>query len=95
MLTQQCHRRLKLCLRNAVGAGKNDGGCGFNLVVIKLTKVLHINLNFTCIRHGDLKAKNNIVIGHLFHSDNHVAEFAYAGGFDHDTVGIVLLNHLS
>ena len=94
MLTQQCHRRIQLRLRNGIGTGQDDGGGRFNLVVVELAKVLHIDLNLACIRHRYSAAQNHIFVGYLFHSGNHIGQLAHTGGLNYDPVGMIALNDL-
>ena len=73
---------MKLLLGNTIGTGQHDCGSGFHLIVIKLAKVLHINLDLTCIYH-----RNGIAQGHtlyLFHRCDHIRQLAHTGGLDDD-----------
>ena len=95
MLPQHCNGIIQLCLRNIGSTGEDDGGGCFDLIVIELPKVLHINLDLTGIGNSHFIANDHIVAGDLFHSGHHIAELANAGGFNHNTVGVVLLDNLS
>ena len=94
MLSQQFHCGIQLCLRYGIGTGQDDGGCGFNLVVVELTEVLHIDLHLAAVHNGHSVTQRNIISGNLFHSTNNIGQLAYTGGFDDNTVGVVLFNNL-
>ena len=94
MLTNQGNGCIQLCLRSGIGTGEDDGGSGFDLVVVELTEVLHIDLHLACITDSHGVAQSDLVIGDLFHSGNHIGQLADTGGFDDDPVGVILLDHL-
>ena len=94
VLPQQRNGSIQLGLRNRIGTGQDDSRSRFDLVIIELTKVLHIDFHLVGIRHSHLRAQNHIMPGHLLHSGNHVTEFTNAGGFDEDAIGMILLDHL-
>ena len=94
MLPEHCNSRIQLLLGNAVSTGQDDGGGGFNLVVIELSKVLHIHLYLASIHHGNSAIQGNILICDLLHSGNHIGQLANTGGFNHNTVGVVLTDNL-
>ena len=94
MLTDQRHRSIQLLLGNRVGAGQDDGGCGLDLIVIELTKVLHIDLDLAGIRHRHRMAQSHLVIRDLLHGGDHIGQFAHAGGFDNDAVRGVVPDYL-
>ena len=91
---QHSNSGIQLLLRDAVGTGQDNGRSSFDLVIVELTEVLHINLNLTGIYNRHCAVQNHILIGHLFHSRHHIGQLAHTGGFNHDPVGIVLCNHL-
>ena len=95
MLPEQSHGSIQLCLGNGIAPGQNDGGSGFDLVVVELAEVLHVNLHLTRIRHGNGIAQGYILARHLFHSGNHIGELTDAGGLDDNPVGMILVNDLS
>ena len=95
MLTEHSHGSIQLLLRNAIGTGQDDGTGGFDLVIIELTKVLHIHFYLAGIHHGNSTVQHHIVVSNLLHCRNHIGQLAYAGGFDDDTVGVILGDHLS
>ena len=94
MLSQQRHSRIQFCLSDGIGTGEDDGRSSFNLIVVELAKVLHINLNLAGIGNSDLIAQHHISTGHLLHSRYNIAELANTGGFDNDSLGSILSNHL-
>ena len=94
VLTQQRNPCIELCLRNRIGTGKDDGGSGFNLVVIELAKVLHIHLDFAGIRHSDSVAQCHFLIGYLVDGADHIGQLANTGGLNNYTVRMILLDHL-
>ena len=94
VLANQCHGIVQLVLRNAIGTGQNNGAGSFDLVVVELTKVLHIHLHLAGIGHGHGVAQNYILADHLLHSGHNITELAHTGGLDHDAVRVILLDHL-
>ena len=94
VLPQQGNGRIQLGLGNVSGTGKDNGGSSFDLVVVELAKVLHIDLNLTCIGHSDLITEDNIVARNLLHRGYHIAELTHTGRLDDDTVGVILLDDL-
>ena len=94
VLAQQRHSSIQLGLRNGIGAGQDDGGGGFDLIVVELTKVLHVDLDLARVRNGDSIAQHHIVSGDLLHSSDHVGQLAHAGGLDDDSIRMVLADDL-
>ena len=94
MLSQHGNSRIQLLLRNAVGAGENNGLRRFDLVVIKFAEVLHVDLDLARIHNRNRGAKDHIFIGDLFHGGDHIGQLAHTGGFNDDPVGIILLDDL-
>ena len=94
MLPQQGNSCIQLCLGNRIGTGEDDGRSRFHLVVIKLTEVLHVELDLTCISNSDSIAQLHIVTGHLLHRADHIGQLANTGGLDDDPIGSVFADHL-
>ena len=94
MLTEQLDGSIQFLLGNTVCTGQDNGSCGFNLVVVKLTKVLHVNLHLACVNHGNGAIQHHVFICDLFNSGKHVRQLTYTGGFNHDPVGGIVINHL-
>ena len=94
MLPEHNNGSIQFLLGNTVSTGQNDGTGSFNLVIIELTEVLHIDLHLTGIHHGNGTIQHDIVVGDLFYGGNNIGQLAYAGWFDYDTVGVIFSNHL-
>ena len=94
MLPQHGNGRVQLALRDGIGTGQDDGGGGFDLVVVELAEVLHIHLDLARVGHGHGVAQRDLVIRHLAHSGDDVGQLAHAGRLDQNTVGMVLGNDL-
>ena len=92
MLPEHGNRLVQLLLGDGIGTGENDGRCSFDLVIVELTKVLHIHLHLACIGHSHSVTQLHIL--HLLHSADHIGQLAHAGGFDDHAVGVILGNHL-
>ena len=84
----------QLVMIHTVCAGQNNGGCGFDLVVVELTKVLHIHLDFAGIGNGCSITQGYIVTGHLFHRTDDIGKLAHTGGLDQNPIGMVGINYL-
>ena len=94
MLTQQSHSGIQLGLRDGVRPGQDDGLCRFDLIIVKLAEVLHIDLHLACISNCHGAAQNHIVTDDLLHSLHNIGQLAHAGGFNNDPVGMIPLNDL-
>ena len=94
MLTQQCNRSIQLRLRNAISTREDDGGSGFNLIIVEFTKILHVDLHLASIGNGHLITQDNILTRDLLYSSNHIAKLTDARRFDHNAIRMILLNHL-
>ena len=94
MLAEQFNRLIQLLGRNCIGTGQYDGCGSFDLIVIELTKVLHIDLDLAGIHNSNGAIQLYVVIGHLFHGGHNIGQLANAGGLDHDTIRIILSNDL-
>ena len=94
VLPQHLHSLIQLGLRNGIGTGQDDGGCGLHLVVVEFTEVLHIDLHLAGIHHSNGIAQGHIVGGNLFHSTDDIGQLAYTGRFDDNPVGMVLIYDL-
>ena len=94
VLPEHGHGSIQLGLGNGIGPGQDNGGGGFHLVVVELSKVLHIHLDLARIgnRHGI--AQGDLVIGDLVHGADHIGQLAHTGGLNENPVGIVFRNHL-
>ena len=94
MLPQHGNGRVQLALGDGIGTGQDDGGGGFDLIVVELAEVLHIHLDLARVGHGHGVAQRDLVIRHLAHSGDDVGQLAHAGRLDQNTVGMVLGNDL-
>ena len=94
MLPEHGHCSVQLGLGNGIGTGQNNGGSGLHLVVVELTKVLHIHLDLACIgnRHG--VAQGDLIVGHFVHCADDIGQLAHTGGLNENPVGVVLLDDL-
>ena len=90
MLPQHGNGRVQLALGDGIGTGQDDGGGGFDLVVVELAEVLHIHLDLARVGHGHGIAQRDLVIRHLAHGGDDVGQLAHAGGLDQNAVGMVL-----
>ena len=95
LLPQQGGSRLQLLLRQLLGPAEDNGTGGLDLVVVKLTEVLHIDLHLAGVGHGDKAVELHIrhVLDGVLHRHDHIAELAHAGGLDEDAVRLELLVH--
>ena len=96
LFLQHVNGGLQLLLTHLLGAGEDDGAGGFNLVVVELAEVLHVNLHLAGVGYGDKAVQLHIVglVGGVFHSHDDIAELAHAGGLDQDAVRMELLLHI-
>ena len=93
---QQIDGGVQLALVHALGAGEENGGGVFHLVVEELAEVLHVDPGLGGVHHGDeaVELKLRGLLLHPLHGGDHVGQFSYAGGLDDDAVGGVVLQHL-
>ena len=95
LLAQHGDRSGDLLLAGGLGAAQDDAACVADLVIIELTKVLHIHLDLVDIGHGDKAVQLHIqMLSHTLHSAGDIAQLAHTGGLNDDAVGVVLLHHL-
>ena len=92
LLPQHGHGGIQLLLAELLGPGEEDGAGGFDLVVVELAEVLHVDLHLGGVRHGDEAVELHVLgVGHgVLHRHDHVGELAHAGGLDEDAVGVEL-----
>ncbi len=90
VLPQHADGIVQLELGDGIGTGQDDGGSGFNLIVVELAEILHIHLDLAGIYHGHGVTQGHLVAGDLVYGPNHIGKLAHAGGFnDHPVRGIV------
>ena len=94
LLPQECYSRIQLLLADTIGAGKDNGCSGLHLVIVELTKVLHISLHLAGIHDRNGKAHFHLRTGNLFHSSHHIGKLANTGRLDKDSFGGILGNDL-
>ena len=94
MGTQHFHSGIQLGLGNRIGTGQDDGGSSFDLIVVELTEVLHIDLDLACINDRDGITQCNITGGNLLHRTDHIRQLANAGRLNDNPVGMILGNDL-
>ena len=94
MLTQQSHSGIQLGLCDGVRPGQDDSLCRFDLIIVELAEVLHIDLHLACISNCHGAAQNHIVTDNLLYSLHNIGQLANAGGFNDDPVGMIPLNDL-
>ena len=95
LLAQHSNRSGDLLLAGGLGAAQDDAACVADLIIIELTKVLHIHLDLVDIGHGDKAVQLHIqMLSHTLHSAGDIAQLAHTGGLNDDAVGVVLLHHL-
>ena len=84
-----------LLLAGVAGAAQDNAGGMADLVIIELTKVLHIHLDLVHIGHGDKAVQHDRQgLGHALNGAGHIRQLADAGGLDEDAVGMVGLDDL-
>ena len=94
MLPEERDCSIQLLLGNRICAGHDNRGSSFDLVVIELTKVLHIHLYFACINDRNRVSQGNLAVGNLINSGDHIGELTYSGGLNNDPVGSIFADHL-
>ena len=91
---EQRNRRIQFILGDGIGTGQNDRSGSFHLIVIKLAKVFHVNLDLACVHNRHGAAQLHCVTCHFLYRRDHIGQLTHAGGLDHDPVGGVLCDHL-
>ena len=94
MLAKQSHSGIQLGLGDGIGPGQDNGGGGFDLVVVELTEVLHVNLHLAGIGNRHSIAQDHILIGDLLHRCDDIGQLAHTGGLDDDAVGMIAVDDL-
>ena len=94
MLPQHGNSVIQLLLGNSVRTGQDDRAGGFDLVIIKLAKILHIDLDLACVYHSHGTIQLYIFICHFFHGGDHIRQLAHAGGLNDDPVRSIVCDHL-
>ena len=94
MLSEQFYCSIQFRLGDRICTGKNNGRRRFDLVVVKLTEVLHVNLYFSGIRHCHGITQYNIMGSHLVNCGNHIGQLTNTGRLNDYTVRVILGNDL-
>ena len=94
VLTDQLHGRLQLGFGDVLRAAQHDAARRFDLVVVELTEVLHIELDLRRVGHSHGSAENSLMLRGLFHRHHDVGELAHAGGLDQNAVGVIVVDDL-
>ena len=94
VLFQHLYRGIQFLLRYRVSTGKNDTSSGFNLVIIELSEVLHIDLDLIGIHNRNGTAQLYILACNLFHRTDDIGQLANTGRFNDNAVGVVFINDL-
>lgn len=84
----------ELLFTHTAGAAENNGGSVFDLIVEKLTKILHIDLTLAGIRYGDERIELDIMAVHPLHRTDHVRKLAHTRRLNEDAVRLELNKHL-
>ena len=94
VLPQKRNCRIQFFLRNGIRPAENNGGGRFNLVIIKLSEITHVNLALSCIgyRHGITQL--NLISRHFFHGSNDIAELSDPGRLNQNPVRVILVYNL-
>ena len=90
------HSGLQLFLAEFLGAGEDNGPGAFDLVVVELPEILHIDLHLAGIGHGDkaVQLQFRHLGGSVLHRHNHVRKLAYARGLNEDPIRVELIRHV-
>jgi len=96
LLPQQGHGSLQLLGADLLGAAENDGSGGLDLVVVKLTEVLHVYLYLRGIRHGDKAVQLHLrhILHGVLHRQDHIGQLPHARGLNEDAIRAELLLHI-
>ena len=94
MLLEKRDAICNLLLGNIACVAEYDASRIFNLVIEKLTEVLHVHLALVSINDGRKAVKNSTLGVCIFNRFDNVGELTYTGRLDKDTVGSVLVDNL-
>ena len=92
---EHCYSSIQFLLRDLICTGKNNRRSGLHLIVVKLAKILGVDLDLTGIYHRNGISQSHFVICDFIHSCDHIRQLAHTGGFDNDPVRIILSDYLS
>ena len=94
MLTKHRNRSIQFLLRYRIGTGHDNARSCLHLIVEKFAKVFHVNLDLSSVYHGHGIAEDHLVIGNFLYGTNYVRKLTHTGGFNNNTVGMVIFNYL-
>ena len=77
LLPQKSNRRIQFFLADSVSTGKDNGTGSLHLVIIELSKVLHIHLYLACIHDSHGKSHFHLCAGDLFYCSNYIGQFTH------------------
>ena len=94
MLSDELNGLFCLISLSDVGVRKNDAGSVGNLVVIELTKVLHIHLALVDVGNGSEAVECSVLgLYGLYRLDN-IGKLTNATGLNNNSVGVEFIKHL-
>ena len=87
---------LQLLLAQLLGPGEDDGAGVFNLIVVELAEILHVDPHLGGVGHGDeaVQLQFRGLGGGVLHGHDHVGELSHAGGLNEDAVRVELGGHV-
>ena len=89
-LSHKLHRRFELFGRNDIGVAHYYGACVFDLIVEKLTEVLHIHFALTGVDNGRERIKSYFIAADVLDRTDDIGELADTGRLDNNSVGCKL-----
>ena len=94
MLPEHSYRSIQFFLGNKICTGEYHRTGSFYLIIVELTKVLHIYLHLGSIHYRHSKAQRNIITGNLLRGSDHIGKLTHTGRLDQNAVGMIFLNYL-
>ena len=95
MLAEKRHGGSQLFLIHALGAAEDDGACVFDLIVVELAEVFHVNAALGGVGYRDEAVETNVVAKHALHRADDVGQLAHARRLNENTVGMEFVQHLA
>ena len=89
MGSQQLQCSCQFFVRDILCSAEDDGAGAFDLIVIELAEILHIDLALGSIGNGNEAVELNLVAGNSLDSVDYVGELTDARGLNNDPVGMV------
>ena len=94
VLSDELDGLFRLISLSNVGMRKNDTGCVSNLIVVELTKVLHIHLALINVCNRGEAVEDSVLSLNRLNSLDNVRELTYSAGLDNNSVGMELVKNL-